>query len=359
VLVTLLVVALPLHSIGQRPSERLQKVRVGVKVDPPYIIKDADGSYYGMCPDLWYKLASELNIAYEFVEYTHLQDMIFALSSKKIDLAINALPISGTRLRQLEVTHPFLTSSVGIAIRKTGESQIEIFLSNLFSLNFLKLLAFLIFIVFIFGVIVWFAEKKYNPADFRDGIYGVMDGLWWSTVTITTVGYGDKTPKTTLGKVISMIWMFLAISLISSFTATITTTLTVNQLELDVDNMQDLQRISRVGTITNSDTEDYLRRHQIAISESYIDPLKGLEALREGDIKVFVYDKAVIRYLLTEYEMEGDIRMLPVNLNHHYLSWLLTRDNPLFPIIDPVIADELNKDSWEKMLKKYNLTDFR
>ena len=43
--------------------------------------------------------------------------------------------------------------------------------------------------------------------------------MWWALVTITTVGYGDITPVTTLGRVIASSLMLLGLGLIATITA--------------------------------------------------------------------------------------------------------------------------------------------
>lgn len=45
------------------------------------------------------------------------------------------------------------------------------------------------------------------------------DALWWSWVTITTVGYGDKFPVTTEGRVVGAILMTIGVGLFGAFTA--------------------------------------------------------------------------------------------------------------------------------------------
>lgn len=48
------------------------------------------------------------------------------------------------------------------------------------------------------------------------------DGLWWAFVTATTVGYGDLSPATNLGRIIAAVLMIFGIGLIGSITSTIT-----------------------------------------------------------------------------------------------------------------------------------------
>lgn len=45
------------------------------------------------------------------------------------------------------------------------------------------------------------------------------DAIWWSYVTITTVGYGDKYPVTTEGRVIAVILITAGVGLFGTFTA--------------------------------------------------------------------------------------------------------------------------------------------
>lgn len=49
-----------------------------------------------------------------------------------------------------------------------------------------------------------------------------VDGLWWSFVTATTVGYGDISPATTGGRLVAAVLMITGIGLIGSLTSTIT-----------------------------------------------------------------------------------------------------------------------------------------
>jgi len=44
-----------------------------------------------------------------------------------------------------------------------------------------------------------------------------LDALYFTIITLTTVGYGDITPQTDPGKIFTMVYIFVGISLISGF----------------------------------------------------------------------------------------------------------------------------------------------
>jgi voltage-gated potassium channel len=50
-------------------------------------------------------------------------------------------------------------------------------------------------------------------------IHTPMDALWWGLVTITTIGYGDKFPVTTEGRLVAAVLIIFGVAMISTITA--------------------------------------------------------------------------------------------------------------------------------------------
>lgn len=63
---------------------------------------------------------------------------------------------------------------------------------------------------------------------------GFEDGVWWAIVTATTVGYGDISPTTFLGRSIAVVLMLTGVGLISTLSASITTHLLGQQESADL-----------------------------------------------------------------------------------------------------------------------------
>lgn len=83
------------------------------------------------------------------------------------------------------------------------------------SLNLVLIIGFSIIIIL--GVIIVSVEKN-SP---QSNIKTITDGIWWALTTITAVGYGDRYPVTTIGRMIAVIVMFTGITLFSLIIANI------------------------------------------------------------------------------------------------------------------------------------------
>lgn len=72
-----------------------------------------------------------------------------------------------------------------------------------------------VFYVFLTALIMFNAEPHINPSTGAATFESFFDALYWATVTLTTVGYGDMIPVTDLGRFISMLSSLFGVAIIA------------------------------------------------------------------------------------------------------------------------------------------------
>eukprot|EP00794_Sanderia_malayensis_P004812 gene4812-5442_t len=89
-------------------------------------------------------------------------------------------------------------------------------------------MAIAVLLTWLFGTMVWFTDRRENPEEFNYGSFvrGTLSGFWWGIVTMTTVGYGDFTPRSNLARSIAMAWMLIGPIMNSMVIGVITTAMT-------------------------------------------------------------------------------------------------------------------------------------
>jgi len=73
-------------------------------------------------------------------------------------------------------------------------------------------------------------------------IHSPMEGIWWAWVTVTTVGYGDVVPVTTLGRILASVIILMGIGLFSMITASFAAFFISQKEEAILDEEQDMYR---------------------------------------------------------------------------------------------------------------------
>lgn len=286
---------------GTMPVPVDKKLVVATKIAPPFSYKGPDGVWVGVSIDLWSDIARRLGVDFEFREYDDVDDLLDAIDKGQADVAAAAITVTAEREEVMDFSHPYYYTGLGIAVpAEYSGNMFARLIHDFFSPIFLAYIGALLALLVGIGVAIWLLERRVNTDHFKPNRKGIGDGLWWSAVTMTTVGYGDVTPKTFWGRALGLTWMFASVVLLSFFTAGITTSLTVNQLADKVKGPNDLAS-ARVGSVDQSSSAVYLTQ-TMHIAPRYFKGVEdGLAAVAQGEIDAFVYDKPILRFYVKEH----------------------------------------------------------
>ena len=339
------------HCLSQQQDslKSNKKLIIGVTETPPFVEKRPQG-FAGLSITSWKMVNEQLQTAYEFKEYENLETLLKGIENGEVDLSVNPITVTDNRMKRMEFSQPYFISHTSVVKRK--ESSFFNHIKNFFSWNFFSVIALLLFVILIFGILVWAFERKRNPEEFGGNIKGIMQGFWWSAVTMTTVGYGDKAPKTTGGRVIGLIWMFMAVIIISSFTAGIASSLTVKSINEEITNIQDLERFD-VMTVKSSSSQELLDLYNIE-NRLVMNGVEGLNAVLDEKAKLFVYDEPILKFEIERLDLSDDLEILGQSLKKDYYSYAFPKDSKLKKEIDPILVRTLKTMEWATYIKDYN-----
>ena len=326
------------------------KLIVGTKETAPFSLKNSEDQWTGISIELWQNIAKELEMDFVLKEMD-LDSLLNSVKNGSLNAAVAAFTITSKREDFLDFSHPYYMTGLSIAIDNDKKSKLFNHIKRIFSIDLLKVVFLLALLLFCVGIVVWLFERKRNPDHFGGSkLNGIGSGFWWSAVTMTTVGYGDKAPSTIGGRLVGLIWMFAGIIMISSFTAAITSELTVSQLETTINGPEDLPNI-RVGTVQDSTSEAYLKKKQISFT-TFKTATKCLEAVEKGYIDAMVYDEAILRYLANT-TLKGKVRVIPNTFEKQYYGIVLQQNSPLREAVNKSLLHQINTPEWNNILYKY------
>ncbi len=330
------------------PDLAQRELVIGTKVAPPFVMKSDDGQWHGISIELWQRIANRLHLRYRFQE-SDLQGLIDGVSDGRFDAGIAALTITAAREAVLDFSQPYYTAGLGIAVPASQSGWWPI-IRSIFSLGFIQVVLALAMLLAGVGLLIWLFERRGNQ-QFGGGLLkGIGAGFWWSAVTMTTVGYGDKAPTTVPGRLLAVAWMFTSVIVISTFTAGITTALTTSQLAGHVQTVSDLHTV-RVGAVTGSSTTDYLTAQQTHYI-GYPDPNGALKALASDRVDAVVYDRPLLAWLIKQGFAEH-LRVLPLTFDKQTYGIALPVGSELREPLDRVLLQEIGSDWWQQLVFRY------
>ncbi|XP_028518307.1 uncharacterized protein LOC110250149 [Exaiptasia diaphana] len=164
-------------------------------------------------------------------------------------------------------------------------------------------LLFILGVAMTAGLVVWMLEKVARSQEFTVKFAtGAWDGFWWAVVTMTTVGYGDKAPKSIPGRLFCLLWIIVGINIVATFTALITATVTANtQPYFNING-------AKIGAVDGSE-EFRLGVQMGAFMIGFKHPSKMTKALKAHDIDGLLIDNYALTRFSKFFETEKTIRL--------------------------------------------------
>jgi polar amino acid transport system substrate-binding protein len=131
-----------------------------------------------------------------------------------------------------------------------------------------QLVLALVVLLTVIGVLMWWFERphlnKTGKSESESAVTSWHEGVYWAVVTMTTVGYGDKTPKSHLGRTLAVVWMVGSLILVSLLTTNLVARMTANRVEsVAATRTSDLAG-KRLAAVSGSSGAEYLDTERLA-----------------------------------------------------------------------------------------------
>ncbi|KZV40845.1 glutamate receptor 3.3-like [Dorcoceras hygrometricum] len=318
-----------------------KQLRIGVPIRVGYreFVSQVPGTntFKGFCIDVFTAAVDLLPYAvpYQFIpfgnghENPNYNQLVKLITTGFFDGAVGDIAIVTNRTRIVDFTQPYAASGlVVVAPVKKSNTGGWAFLRP-FSLQMWGVsAAFFIFI----GIVVWILEHRTND-EFRGPPKQQLITILWFSLSTLFFAHRENTVST-LGRVVLLIWLFVVLIINSSYTASLTSILTVQQLHSPIKGIESLKEGKEpIGYQTGSFAEHYLSE-SIGIPSSRLKPLGSAEeyatALQlgpeNGGVSAVVDERPYVELFLSS---QCKFRIIGQEFTKSGWGFAFPRDSPL------------------------------
>ncbi|WP_321937728.1 transporter substrate-binding domain-containing protein [Paraburkholderia sp. J8-2] len=330
-------------------------VRVATLVLPPFVMEQG-GALSGFSIDLWNAVAAKLDVSCSYQMTPDVKGVFDALRSAKADVAVSGLFYSIERDREFDFSYPIMEAGLRIMVRGTGQSSTPQPLRDLMNLLFSRVTLYWVgaaaLIALIAARLMWFVQRhlrddaagssqKYFPAIFRM--------MYWAATTLLTQA-DDAPPPHWAARALAVLWMFVGIVFVALYTAQLTTTLTVEQIQGAIKGPKDLPG-KRVATLKGGSAVGYLRQHEVDVQE-FDDLSHVYQALQNRDVDAVVLGAAGLDDYAA-HEGKGLVRMVGLEFNKNDVGFVFPMGSRIRRRVDSALVALREDGTYQQIYDKW------
>ncbi|CAG7909166.1 glutamate receptor 3.4 [Brassica rapa] len=281
-------------------------------------------------------------------------NLINEVVADNFDVAVGDITIVTNRTRFVDFTQPFIESGlVVVAPVKEAKSSPWSFLKPFTIEMWAVTGAFFLFV----GAIVWILEHRFNH-EFRGPPRRQLITIFWFSFSTMFFSHRENTVSS-LGRLVLIIWLFVVLIINSSYTASLTSILTVQQLTSRIEGIDSLITSNEpIGVQDGTFARNYLV-NELNISPHRIVPLRDeehyLSALqlgpKAGGVAAIVDELPYIEVLLTNSNCK--YRTVGQEFTRTGWGFAFQRDSPLAVDMSTAILQLSEEGELEKIHRKW------
>ena len=336
------------YSFAQPQPESL---RVATRLVKPFAFEE-NGKRTGFSIELWNEIATQLNVKSEFVVKPTVKELLDAVKSKDVDLAVAAISITAEREVELDFSQPMFDAGLQILtpMQTSRTALVKTILANLFSTTVLPYIFGVAIILVVIAHLVWLLERRHPTGMLARPEYypGIFEACWWAASTLAT--QADQMPRAALARIVAVFWMFASVVFIAYFTAAVTSSLTLQQLRGDINGPDDLPG-KRVASVKGSTAEEYLRQRNFEIAE-FAQVEDALQALQTNQIDAIVYDAPVLLYYAA-HEGKGKTQTVGAIFRKENYGVAFPDKSPLRKRVNEILLKLKENGTYDQLYSKW------
>jgi polar amino acid transport system substrate-binding protein len=346
----MIIAALTATAMAQSPPSEL---RVVTRVLPPVVV-DQNGTMTGFSIDLWNRIAEHLKLKVSYHVAPDVRVLLDEVRDGKADVGVAAISITSAREAAYDFSHPILNAGLQIMVRGKGQEAdanplLEL-LGLLFSKTILLWLGIALILILVPAHIVWLLERRHPDGIVPTEKYfpGIFHAMYWAAGTLAT--QAEQMPRQWLARVLAVLWMFTGVVFVAFYTAQLTATLTVQQIQGTINGPDDLQG-KKVATTRGSTAAAYMRELRAQVIEvSSIEDAYQVLINKEADAVVF--DAPVLLYYAAN-EGKGRVHMVGLPFRKEDYGIVFQAGNPLRKQVNNTLLAMREDGSYQQIYDKW------
>ena len=323
-------------------------IKVGAKLFTPSVIKEGP-VYSGFEYELMEHVAQHLNWEIEYVPIVGVSNALAAVGDG-IDIGIGGISKTSERNK----TYGFSESVVpaGLVVLMLREDQSSVWKATQDFIDkgaWIWVLLMLVWII-LAGHIIWISEWGSQEIRNTYSKEGIGQAIWLAFATGTTIGYGDVTPKTTIGRTTAFV-VWLSFTVFVGFAlAEINSSLVVQKLDVAQLKLSELQG-KTIATVKNSTSVQAAQKLKgICVEVATIEETYKL--LETEQVYAVIYDAPVLKHFTANQGQANFAVVTPPFALQDY-AWVFAPGDARIPQVNSAILHLKQTGVYEQLFTKY------